>query len=432
MAAPLPTPAPIRDESVPRRGINLGYAAGNLGKSVVWTTFESFLLFYLVTAAHLPPLWAGALLSGMMFWDACADVVVGHLVDRYARPDLLGRLIQIGAPLCGLAFWAIFAIPAQSYPLLVVAAVAACRIGYTLCDIGHNTLLVRVATTARNASMVSGLRLVFSAIGAGLVGLASSYLLAVPRAAERPAAFGLCALGGGLLYLATLTLARHVTSTLPVAAVAPVRASSAALLTRLWRNHAYRRVLMLIAIQSSLIPIFSRALPFFGTVVHGDAAWAGPALSTMTLAQALSLPGWILLSQRCSSQTVLRLAYGFMVAGVALLGWQLDKGAGLAPLIVIGIANAGANMAIWALLARSIRAGKDEGGGSEALPIGLFLATLKGAAGVGGAILSIAVALQDGACTWYLGGISPIVVAALALPVLGCVSCLLLLRRTPT
>lgn len=416
---------------MPRAGVNLGYAAGNLGKSIVWTTCESFLLFYLVTVADLPPLWAGALLSGMMIWDACADVVVGHLVDRYARPDLLGRLIQIGAPLCGLAFWAIFAIPPRSSPLLLVTAVAACRIGYTLCDIGHNTLLVRVATTSRTASTVSGLRLVFSATGAGLVGLASSYVLAVPRAADQHTAFGLCALAGGIVYFGALTLARRVTGALPAAAIPAVRATSGVLLARLWRNQSYRQVLALIAVQSCLIPIFSRALPFFGTVVHGDPAWAGPALSTITLAQALSLPGWILLSRRCPSRTILRLAYGVMIMGVVLLGWQADDGVGLAPLVIIGIANAGSNMAIWALLARSIRAGTDDGSGAEALPIGLFLATLKGAAGVGGAILSVAVAVQDSGCTACLGGTSPILAAALALPVLGCVVCLLLLGRTP-
>ncbi|MET0374343.1 MAG: MFS transporter [Rhizorhabdus sp.] len=432
MVAHLLTRLRVRDGSVPQTGVDLGYAAGNLGKSIVWTTCESFLLFYLVTVADLPPLWAGALLSGMMFWDAFADVAVGHLVDRYARPDMLGRLIQIGAPLCGLGFWAIFAIPTRSSPLLFVGAVAACRIGYTLCDIGHNTLLVRVATTSRRASTVSGLRLVFSATGAGLVGLASSYVLAVPGAADRHAAFGVFALGGGIVYLCTLTLARQVSGTLPAPRISTVRATPRALLTRLWNNRTYRRVLALIAVQSSLIPIFSRALPFFGTVVHGDPAWAGPALSTMTLAQALSLPGWILLSRRCSSQSVLRLAYGVMIVGIMLLGWHTHSDPGLAPLIVIGIANAGSNMAIWALLALSIRADTRDGLRSEALPIGLFLATLKGAAGVGGAILSIAVAVQDGGCTACVPGTSPILWAALALPVLGCVLCLLLLSRTPS
>lgn len=422
----------VRDGAVPGAGVNIGYAAGNLGKSIVWTTCESFLLFYLVTEAGFPPLWAGALLSAMMVWDACADVVVGLLVDRCGRPDLLGRLIQVGAPLCALAFCAIFAMPARSSPLLLVGAVAACRIGYTLCDIGHNTLLVRVATTSRNASMVSGLRLVFSAIGAGLVGLASSYVLAMPFAADRHAAFGLCALGGAVIYVATLTLARQVTGTLPAATIPAARPPSRALLTRLWHNPPYRRVLALIAVQSSLIPIFTRALPFFGALVHGDPAWAGPALATMTLAQALSLPGWILLSRHCSSHCVLRLAYALMVMGIVLLGFDTASGAGSMPLVIIGIANAGSNMAIWALLARSILAGTTDGSGSEALPIGLFLATLKGAAGVGGAILSVAVAVQNGGCTVCIGGTSPILSAALALPVLGCILCLRLVRRAPS
>lgn len=220
-------------------------------------------------------------------------------------------------------------------------------------------------------------------------------MLAVPLA-DRHAAFALCAFGGGVIYLGTLTLARQVTGTLPAAAIPVARATSSALLTRLWHNRTYRRALALIAVQSSLIPIFGRALPFFGTVLHGDPAWAGPALATMTLAQALSLPGWILLSHRCSCHCVLRLAYGVMIVGIMLLGWHTDSDARLAPFVIIGIANAGSNMAIRALLARSVRTGTTDGSGSGALPIGLFLATLKGAAGVGGAILSVAVAVQDG------------------------------------
>jgi Na+/melibiose symporter-like transporter len=414
---------------ISRAGINLGYAFGNLGKSIVWTSFESFLHFYLVTFAGISPLSAGGLLAGAMFWDACADIVVGYFTDRNGRSDMLARLILIGAPLCGAAFWAVFALPARSHHLAIVLAVAVCRIGYTLCDIGHNTLLVRVSATPRNTSIVSGLRLMFSAAGAGLVGLASSVVLSAPALTERGAAFGPYALGGGIIYILTLIVAMRVTRLLPSMSPAPNTVRPYKLIKRLVHNRAYLRVLVVMAIQSSLVPLFARSLPFFGEIVHGDPAWAGVALSTMTLAQALSLPAWILLSRHQSSIGTMATAYALMIAGISLLLFNLGPSADLVPLIIIGVANAGINMAIWALLALSIRDGATDGDASEALPIGIFLATLKSASGVGGALFAIAVALQGWGCRSCIAGQSPVIISALVLPLCGCACCLTIIGR---
>jgi hypothetical protein len=116
-------------------------------------------------------------------------------------------------------------------------------------------------------------------------------------------------------------------------------------------------VLVLMALQSGLTPLFTRALPFFGQAVHDDASWAGRALTLITLAQALSLPGWIALSRRHSSPALLMVSHGLLLIAMAGVGLAFRETFHLVALIVLGAAQGGMNMAIWAMLAQCLRGG---------------------------------------------------------------------------
>ncbi|RVU02314.1 hypothetical protein EOE18_17280 [Novosphingobium umbonatum] len=402
-------PATDIDAPPPTRWvIKLGYASGNLGKSVIWASFESFMLFYLVSVLGMEPLIAGSLLALMLVWDGLADLGIAYWTDHRGRADMLGRLILIGAPMTAFGFWAIFAAKPEPQGLLTALAIVLCRMGYTLCDVGHNTLLVRVAVHPSDAASVSGWRLIFSAIGGGLVGLASAQSLTGSQA-EQKAAFDHWAGLASLLYLGTLLIAMLVSRSLPSAPRA--RSKDNHPFQTLWANRRYGMVLGLMVLQSCLTPLFTRALPFFGLAMHGDASWAGRALSLITLAQALSLPLWMTLSQRWSSAMVLALSHALLI--VAMAGVALAAGAtiDLAGLLLLGLAQGGMNMAIWALLADSLR----HGAGSETLPMGLFLAGIKCSAGLGNAIFATMVELNGQPCatcrpqsthwleTWIMG-----------------------------
>ena len=377
-------------------GVKIGYAAGNLGKSVVWASFESFLLFYLVTIAGVSPLLAGGVLAMMMAWDGTADILVSWWADRYGRTNILSRLISWGAPLCGISFGLIFVVPQVAGRWLLIAAIVLCRIGYTLCDVGHNTLLVRVAATPRDGSTVSGLRLIFSAIGGGLVGLAAAHILAIADRNAQEYVFALFAVIGGLLYLVCLTVARLVTRHLPTVATGNETRQSSELWLALWRNRAFRRILLLIALQSCLVPLFGRALPFFGVVHFDDAAWAGRALSIITVMQALSLLVWMRLAHLWSQSRILISAHLLMaLALVGMMTMHAAEGA-LVVAALIGVAQGGMNMAIWALLAGSVRSAGPTL--TEALPVGTFLAMLKYASGLGNMLLAAVIATQEPGC----------------------------------
>ncbi len=418
MALPTPVahPAPVP------LAVQIGYASGNLGKSILWSSFESFLLFYLVTIAGFSAWLAGGVLAAAMIWDGLADLGVAYLTDRQGRPEALARLVLVGAPLGAFGFWLTFAPATGGAWPAVVAAILLCRLGYTLCDIGHNTLLVRVANGPKAASLVSGLRLIFSAMGGALVGLAAAKLLGIRDPEAQRDAFGGCAAIAGACYLVTLLIAVGASRRLPGPPRPTPQAGGERLLRSLWRRREYRLLLALIALQASLLPAFNRALPFFGTAVKGDPAWSGYALATITLAQSLSLPLWMLASRRHGPSRLLASAHVLAVLAMGVLAalaiWG-DGGGSVVALAMLGMGQAGMNMAIWALLALSIQSQAASGTRLEALPVGLFLAVLKCAAGLGNTAIA---ALVGGFSTLLY-----VAVAAIALPVLGCVGVLALL-----
>jgi Na+/melibiose symporter-like transporter len=408
---------------------HIGYSAGNLGKSIVWASFDTFLLYYLVHRAGFMPLAAGGLLLALHGLDAVASPVIAYLTDRRADPKGLARLISLGAPLCGISFWAIFAPGATPSRAFIAVAVIGCRVGYALCDIGHNALMVRVSTDTRRAATISGLRLIFSAIGAGMVGSTAAGILA-QAGRQQHAALATAALLGGFIYIVTLLCAMHVTRALPCGNSAfPKRLGRVREhLAALWVNAAYRRVLLLVAAQAGLIGLLNRALPFLGDATHGGAAWAGMALTLITVAQAASLPFWILFSRDRLPEPVLAAAYVTALAGIGFLGLARVGPLATAGLLLFGVGQGGMNLAIWAMLALSVRPTRPSDIQHEALPIALFLAILKASVGLGGALVSIAVAAGQRASPSHIDR-WPVLIVALLCPIAGCAICLWTISR---
>lgn len=418
--------APLLSPGRPAVSMQLGYSLGNLGKSVVLTVFDTFLLYYLVRIAGVAPLAAGGLLGAVMLWDGAADVGVAFLTDRSGHVGALRRLVLIGSPLCAISFWLIFTLPPADGSWPIALAVMLCRAGFALCDIGHNTLIVRFAADPRIAAGVSGMRLICSAGGVGLVGLATAAILTAPPAA-RAATIAVAAMIGGALYAGTLLVAVVATRRLPVPPTpGGERRSAAAVIGDLWRNPPFRRLLCLLPLQSGLVPLFVRALAFTGEATRGGAQWAGPALATIALAQALSLPVWMIAARWRRPQALLVLAHGAMLVALAMLAATLGAGVDAIGLTLIGIAQAGMNMAIWAMLAIAVHRGAGEGVMDEALPVGVFLAVIKASGGLGHALLALVVAAA--ACPRC--GATPGMVATIAwlLPALGCGGVLWLVR----
>ncbi|KTT92305.1 MFS transporter, partial [Sphingomonas sanguinis] len=201
------------------------------------------------------------------------------------------------------------------------AAIVACRIGYSLCDVGHNTLLIRVAQRPGDAARVSGLRLLFSASGVALLALASGTSLSLADPQAQRQSLATAAMGGGALYMGTLFVALWATRHLAPPSRAAGRTGTPKPLRDYARNPDFSRLLLVIAAQAGFVPLFQRALPFYGAAVRGDPGWAGPALLTVTLAQSLALPGWMAIARHWSSRRIAMVAHALTL--LAMTGLTL-------------------------------------------------------------------------------------------------------------
>lgn len=361
---------------------------------MVLATFDTILFFYLTAIGGISLAAAGLIIMTALVWDGFGDLLIGYWADRTGRTDFLKTLLTIGAPLCGGAFAALFYIagtdPAER--VVIVALLCwACRIGYTLCDVAHNSMLVNISANERGASASSGLRLIFSAAGTTAVGLAFKFNLSLPTIEAQRSAFGACAALGGLAYTLTLLAAIRVKD---VGLLSRERAGAVRFLPALrtlFATVAYRKLCFLIVLQAGVTSLFMKGLPFLGLHFFRGAAWAGEAIVAVTVAQVAALPVLILLGRSgVTSRTILLTSHALMAASIIVLFTSTQHLPLLAwaGLVGIGIAQSGMNMTIWAKLALVVRERLMVHDGLHALPVGLFLAILKCASGFGTGILA--------------------------------------------
>lgn len=396
------------------------YASGNLGKSIVWTTFETILLYYLVAIAGLSPALAGATLVLSMLFDASGDLVIGYLIDRHGGIATLQRIATLFAPLCGIGFGAMFAAGLASpawVPTLTVAACLACRACYTLCDVAHNALLVRAAPTPPDAGFVSGLRLVFSAMGAALVGGATTWLLARPIGGAQQFDFCLAAMAGGVIYAALVPRAVRTAIALPGRRAIGDRPDLRRTIAALTGDAGVRRLATIVTLQVALVPLFAKGLPFV-LAQAGDPGRTGVVLFALAAAQAVTMPLWIVASRFAMPHGMLLI--GHALTGLAMIALACSPAAAwiaLAAIVVAGVGMAGMNLAIWALIALTVGDCAERTGlRLETVAMSLFVFVLKIAAGLATGGLALALTV---------GGPS-VSILTLAGPVIGAVACMLL------
>lgn len=368
-------------------GRMLGYASGNFGKNVLASTMDFFLLFILTERWGVSPAVAGLVVMIGLVFDGICDPLIGRLFDHSTdRLGLYRRLLFLGAPVVGVFFTIFFVDPGWRGPAILVWAIAMVllfRTAYSVCDVAHNALMMQLTRTPGSATTLSGLRYMFSCLGALTVAH-------VARAFVDPAQDGgydltIVTGSAALAYVATLWLsaaaARH-------AAATPVRPSPLPRAPMAWVM-ANRPLLMLVLLgfaQAVTLPFFARSFAYIGKGVVHDADWTGQALTTLALSQLVALPGWMMLARHIRQWQALALALATIAGGLAL--FATGSTAMIAGVALFGVGNAGLQMMIWVLLADAIDHGERETGiRFEGLPVALLLLTLKSGGGLSGALL---------------------------------------------
>lgn len=335
----------------------VGYAAGNLGKNLVWNSLEFCLLFLLTDFLGLPPSTAGLLILGSMIWDAALHPLIGTLIDpsrtRYGK---YGAYLLLGAPLVGGSFVLIFALPSLSEtpePHVILICLLLFRTAYTLVDLPHNAMIARVSQSSRERSLLSGLRYLFSSAGSILIATALVPLFeAVNRSGDRdqflPYAIGIAALATCALWISWWSV-RPIDRAMARGPRASARFFSS--LPSLRHNRPFMVLLAVVFVTGLSTPGFTKLLLYYGKYVVGNEALGAAALMAFTIASALGTIGWTFLAQSWDKGRVLRLAHALVA--VTCVGFFLLRPASIEGLSLlaglVGAASAGAYMLIWAL-----------------------------------------------------------------------------------
>jgi GPH family glycoside/pentoside/hexuronide:cation symporter len=363
----------------------LGYASGNFGKNVLASTMDFFLLFILTERWGVSPAVAGLVVMVGLVWDGVCDPVLGALLDRAAdRSAVYRRMLFVGAPVVGLFFAIFFVDPGWRGGAILAWAIGIVllfRTAYSACDVAHNALMMRLTRAPGTATTVSGLRYIFSCLGALAVAHFAGIFVAAPGVGSTDLVAVTCL--AALAYVGTLWIAAACAprSTRAPAAT-PSRASRGAIL-------ANRPLLVLLAlgfVEALTLPVFARSFAYIGKGVFDDPGWTGTALTTLALAQLAALPAWMALAARIERRRTLTLALVTIALGLSVFAIQPRNM--LTGIALFGVGNAGLQMMLWVLLADAVDHGEARTGfRCEGLPVALLLLTLKIGGGLSGALL---------------------------------------------
>jgi glycoside/pentoside/hexuronide:cation symporter, GPH family len=335
--------------AVPRR-VALGMGIAEIGASLTFVTINTWLLYYLVNVAGVPPLLAGGVFVAGRLVDAVTDPVMGVISDRVRAR--VGRLVFVrwGALPLGAAFALLWWAPAQAGDAAAVAALVALVLTSLLYTVVQMPVLALTPDLAPEYDQRTGLtsvRVAFAVL-ASMAAVAGPPLIVLAvsgagdLAASAPAGWAALGLLVGVItvasYWALPLLVREPRVVRPV----PVRREP---WWTVFRTPGYTSVLVVFLVVTIALMLVNSMLPFAlesVLLVPGEAQTL--VLGTLFGSAVLSFPLWNVLTARLGKRAALSL--GALVMGgavwtlmataprgdvsAALLAWTAVAGVGLA------------------------------------------------------------------------------------------------------
>lgn len=334
----------------------LGYASGNLGKSLMWTSLDYLLLFYLTEVAGIPVGWAGAIILLSLLWDAAINPFIGYWIDRRASAGLDYRPFLRWAPVAsGIGFVALFWLPSEqtvTNAAYLLVAMLGFRTAYALLDVPHNALLAHMPVTSAMRMRLAGMRFFFSSLGGLIVAT-----LVAPQFVRTDTA----SIGGSLIMMATIAaviLCLTIWLSLRPSRLAMAERgmgheaiSPAKFLKAILRNETAVLYLALAAIFAATTPLFAKILPYLLQYVRREPDLLPMLLASLTIGQLIAMPLWTFLLVRVKSLTIGLITLVGLASTFALTFWLKQS-----PLVIIVLATwllgfflGGAIQIIWGL-----------------------------------------------------------------------------------
>lgn len=281
----------------------LAYASGNFGKSLLWTSLEYFLLFYLTDLAGISPSVAGIMIMSSLAWDGFINPFVGYWLDRRASMGKDYRpFLRWAPPFAAILFVGIFIEPGggeaftTAYLFLILFAF---RTAYALLDVPHNGLLALLPVDLRTRTNLAGSRYFFSSLAGLLIATVAAPLVVQGNAVQAMTELRTLAIIAGVILCMTmwqslrparLGQAERGRISQPIS---PLHFLAAVMRSRLAILY-----LCMAGVFAITMPLFSKMLPFMARYVHENEGGLGATLAAMTIAQMLAVAVFTPLAHR--------------------------------------------------------------------------------------------------------------------------------------
>ena len=296
-------PSPVPSEHV-SLGIKLAYGVPNLAGAAMLVPILIHMPKFYADVVVVPLGYLAIAIAVARALDALSDPLIGWLSDRtHTRWGRRRPYIAVGAPLCAIAFYALFTPPPalhqQQAALWFGVAFILYSIFHTLYALPHYALGAELTLDYHERSRLFGVREAFTILGTIAASIAPGILIGSFHFSERSAFSTL----GAVMAILLVVLYGMLVVVVRERPDFVTRESNPFVpgVRRALRNRPFRILLLTYVVGSIAGAIPGTLMPFFNSYVirpQNEARWLATFLATYFASGFLCLPLWVVLARR--------------------------------------------------------------------------------------------------------------------------------------
>ena len=376
----------------------LGYASGNFGKSLLWTSLDYLLLFYMTEVAGIPAAWAGGIILVSLLWDASINPFIGYWIDRRAASGLDYRPFLRWAPVAtAFAFVALFWLPSKAptpNAAYLFIAMMIFRSAYALLDVPHNALLAHMPLGGKMRMRLAGMRFFFSSLGGLVVAILVAPQFADSGDAEIGSSLaGMAAVAGVILCVTVWQSLHPARQAITERGYATETLDPRRFVASILGNRAAMLYLGMAAVFALSAPLYAKMLPYLLQYVREEPAVLPTLLGALTFGQMLAMPVLTAVLERVVARVVGLFTLTGLVLAMAAEFWFITSAFHLlvTATFAIGFFLGGTIQIVWGLSGEVADCIADDSGVRVDAGLLAFLTFVqKAAIGVGAIIAGMA------------------------------------------